>query len=70
MSLAAKGRRVLLLVPTITYRATDFVLAAKRLELDIVIGSNGALPLGGNPVVNVDPHDVGGSVRRLLAKIA
>ena len=39
-----KGRRVLLLVPPVTYRATDFVAAAKRLELDLVIGSNGACP--------------------------
>ncbi len=69
MSLAAKGKRVLLLVPPITYRATDFVVAANRLGLDVVIGSNGALPLGGNPVVNVDPDDVGGSVRRLLLAV-
>ena len=69
MSLTAKGKRVLLLVPPITYRATDFVVAAKRLELDVVIGSNGALPLGGNPVVNVDPDDLGGSVRRLLSTV-
>lgn len=69
MSLTAKGKRVLLLVPPITYRATDFVVAAKRLELDVVIGSNGALPLGGNPVVNVDPNDVDGSVRRLLSTV-
>jgi len=64
-----KGKRVLLLVPPITYRATDFVDAAKRLELDVVIGSDGALPLGGNPVVRVDPSDVDGSVRRLLATV-
>jgi biotin carboxylase len=62
-----KGKRVLLLVPPITYRATDFVLAANRLELDVVIGSNGALPLGGTPVVHVDPTDLAASVRRLLA---
>jgi biotin carboxylase len=62
-----KGRRVLLLVPPVTYRATDFVLAANRLELDIVIGSDGALPLGGSPVVRVDPADLDGSVRRVLA---
>lgn len=63
------GKRVLLLVPSITYRATDFVLAANRLELDVVIGSNGALPLGGAPVVHVDPSDLGESVRQLLATI-
>ncbi len=64
-----KGRRVLLLVPPITYRATDFVVAANRLELDVVIGSDGALPLGGNPVVPIDPADPGGSVRCLLATV-
>ena len=62
-----KGRRVLLLVPPVTYRATDFVIAANRLGLDVVIGSDGALPLGGNPVVRVEPSDLEGSVRRVLA---
>ena len=47
--------RVLLLVPAVTYRATDFLAAASRLGLDLVIGSDGALPLGGHPVVRVDP---------------
>ena len=55
------GKRVLLLVPAITYRATDFVAAAQRLGLDVVIGSDGALPLGGQPVVRVDPNDPGAS---------
>lgn len=64
-----KGRRILLLVPPITYRATDFVLAANRLELDVVIGSDGALPLGDNPVVHVDPADLGASVDRLLTTV-
>jgi len=64
-----KGRRVLLLVPPVTYRATDFVLAANQLELDVVIGSDGALPLGGKPVVPIDPRDPEGSVRRLLATV-
>ena len=60
-----KGKRMLLLVPAVTYRATDFIVAANRLELDLVIGTDGALSLGGNPVVRVDPEDLGGSVRRL-----
>jgi len=63
------GKRVLLLVPPVTYRATDFVQAASRLALDVVIGSNGALPLGGTPVVHVDPDDLDGSVDRLLSTI-
>jgi biotin carboxylase len=60
---------VLLLVPARTYRAADFLLAATRMGLDLVIGSDGALPLGGNPVVRVDPTDIEGSVRRLLATV-
>jgi biotin carboxylase len=64
-----KGRRVLLLVPPVTYRATDFVVAANRLGLDVVIGSDGALPLGDKPVVPIDPADPAGSVRRLLATV-
>jgi biotin carboxylase len=66
---SVKGKRVLLLVPPVTYRATDFVLAANRLALDVVIGSDGALPLGSNPVVRVDPADLGASVRRLLSTV-
>ncbi len=37
--------RVLLLVPARTYRAADFLLAAARLGLDLVVGTDGALPL-------------------------
>ena len=65
----AKKKRVLLLVPAITYRATDFVAAARGLGLDVVIGSDGALPLGGQPVVRVDPDDPGGSAQRLKSTI-
>ena len=65
----AKKKRVLLLVPAITYRATDFVAAGRRLGLDVVIGSDGALPLGGQPVVRVDPDDPGGSAQRLKSTI-
>lgn len=64
-----KGKRVLLLVPPITYRAADFVAAAVRLDLDLVIGSNGALPLGGNPVVHVDPDELGSSVDRIVSTV-
>ena len=63
-------KRVLLLVPAITYRATDFVAAAKRLGLDVVIGSDGALPLGGQPVVRVDPDDPGASAQNSRARSA
>ena len=59
--------RVLLLVPARTYRAADFLTAAARLELDLVIGSDGALPLGGRPVLHADPGDLDRSAGRLVA---
>src|SRR5437016_12408206 len=61
------GARVLLLVPARTYRAADFLTAAARLGLDLVIGSDGALPLGSIPVVRADPADPGRSAARLVA---
>jgi biotin carboxylase len=69
MTDVVRGKRVLLLVPPITYRATDFVSAAKRLALDVAIGSDGALPLGDDPVILVDPGDLGGSVSRLRSAV-
>ncbi len=60
--------RVLLLVPARTYRAAGFLLAAGRMGLDLVVGSDGALPLGGRPVIPVDPGDPEASVRRILAR--
>ena len=60
--------RVLLLVPARTYRATDFLVAAGRLGLDVVVGSDGALPLDRHLVVRVDPGDLEASVDRLLAR--
>ena len=65
---AAMAPRVLLLVPARTYRAADFLLAATRMGLDLVIGSDGALPLGGRPVIPVSPGDPDGSARRILAR--
>jgi len=64
---APPGPRVLLLVPARTYRAADFLLAAARMGLDLVVGSDGALPLGGRPVIPVSPSDPDGSARRILA---
>jgi biotin carboxylase len=65
---APAGPRVLLLVPARTYRAADFLLAAGRMGLDLVIGSDGALPLGGRPVIPVTPGDPDRSARRILAR--
>jgi biotin carboxylase len=63
------GRRVLLLVPARTYRAAGFLLAAARMGLDLVIGSDGALPVGGGrPVIPVNPADPDASTRRILAR--
>jgi biotin carboxylase len=59
---------VLLLVPARTYRAADFLLAAARMGLDLVIGSDGALPLGGRPVISVNPADPDGSARLITAR--
>ena len=60
--------RVLLLVPARTYRAADFLLAAGRMHLDLVVASDGALPLGGRPVIPVNPADPEASTRRILAR--
>ena len=38
------------------------------MGLDLVIGSDGALPLGGRPVIPVNPGDPDGSARRILAR--
>jgi hypothetical protein len=59
---------VLLLVPARTYRAADFLLAAARMGLDLVVGSDGALPLGDRPVIQVSPADPDASTRRVLAR--
>ena len=59
--------RVLLLIPARSYRAADFLLAAGRMGLDIVVGSDGALPLGGHPVIQVSPGDLQGSADRIMA---
>lgn len=65
---APAGPRVLLLVPARTYRAADFLLAAGRMGLDLVIGSDGALPLGDRPVIPASPADPGRSARLITAR--
>ena len=59
---------MLLLVPARTYRAADFLLAAARMGLDLVIGSDGALPLGGHPVIPVNPADPDRSASLVTAR--
>ena len=60
--------RVLLLVPARTYRATDFLVAASWPGLELVVGSDGALPLSHEHVIRVDPQDVQTSADRLVAQ--
>ena len=60
--------RVLLLVPARSYRAADFLHPAGRMGLDLVVGSDGALPLGLRPVIPVDPADPRGSADRIMAR--
>ena len=67
MTAGPAAPRVLLLVPARTYRAADFLAAASRLGLDLVVGSDGALPLGGRPVVPVNPADPEHSADRIMA---
>jgi biotin carboxylase len=59
---------VLLLVPARTYRAADFLAAARRMGLDLVVASDGALPLGGRPVVHVSPDDTESRADRIVAR--
>jgi len=59
---------VLLLVPARTYRAADFLAAAGRMGLELVVASDGALPLGGRPVVHVSPEDIEDSADRIIAR--
>lgn len=62
------GARVLLLIPAQTYRAADFLAAARQLGLTLVVGSDGALPLGGHPVLHADPRDAERSADRLVSR--
>ena len=54
---ATAGRRVLLLVPARSYRTADFMLAAATMGLNLIVASDGALPIGGSPVIPVHPGD-------------
>jgi biotin carboxylase len=62
------GARVLLLIPARTYRAADFLAAATRMGLDLVVASDGALPLGSHPVIRADPRDPERSASRIAAR--
>jgi biotin carboxylase len=48
---------VLLLVPTTTYRAPDFVAAARALGIDLVVGAEDASPIGDEDHIAAVPLD-------------
>jgi biotin carboxylase len=55
-------------VPARSYRTADFLAAAGRMGVDLVVGSDGALPLGGRPVIPVSLADPQASAERLVAR--
>jgi biotin carboxylase len=58
--------RVLLLVPTTTYRAPDFVAAARSLGIELVVGADDAPVLGeGDRVISLPLSDVPAAVERI-----
>lgn len=62
------GSRVLLLAPARSYRAADFVLAATRMGVDLTVASDGALLLGGRPVIRVHPGDPARSAELIASR--
>lgn len=64
-------RRVLLLVPSTSYRAGDFMHAARQLGIDVVVGSNHRPVLGrlaGDTTLVLDFDDAQASVGRIAAR--
>src|SRR4030081_2911985 len=62
--------RVLLLIPSRTYRTHDFMEAASRLNVEVVVGSEHRPALAGlmqGRQIRLDFHDVGGSTQRIVA---
>jgi biotin carboxylase len=59
---------VLLLVPARSYRAADFMLAAAKSELDLLVVSDGALPAGGRQVIAVRPGDLDRAAAQIAAR--
>jgi biotin carboxylase len=60
--------RVLLLLPSGTYKAPDFLEAARRLDVDVVVGSDTAQTLAeamGDRALVVDLSDPAGSARKI-----
>ncbi|HEV2014528.1 MAG TPA: ATP-grasp domain-containing protein [Candidatus Dormibacteraeota bacterium] len=62
--------RVLLLIPSRTYRTHDFMEAAARLDVEVVVGSEHRPALAGlmeGRQLRLDFHDLEGSTRRIVA---
>jgi biotin carboxylase len=62
--------RVLLLIPSRTYRAHDFMEAAARLDVEVVVGSEhrpALAELMDGRQLRLDFHDLEGSTRRIVA---
>ncbi len=62
--------RVLLLIPSRTYRTHDFMEAAARLDVEVVVGSehrSALAALMADRQIRLDFHDVEGSTRRIVA---
>lgn len=56
--------RILLLIPTTSYRASDFLAAAKAMAVDVTVGSDEAQVLaafskGGTATINFDDPGIG-----------
>ncbi len=60
--------RILLLVPSRTYRATDFVEAARSLDVEVIVGTQDPSPLAaaGDATVAVDLDDVDAGRRAIV----
>ncbi len=62
--------RVLLLIPSATYRAPDFMAAAQRLDIEVVVGSDRGSPLEGvaaGRTLTVDLNDPQAGARQIAA---
>ncbi len=62
--------RVLLLIPSRTYRTHDFMTAASRLDVEVVVGSEHRPALAGlmdGRHLRLDFEDLGGSTERIVA---
>jgi biotin carboxylase len=58
--------RVVLVVPTATYKATDFVLAAEALGVEVVVASDEAPPLARSVVVDLDDAEAAAGLLAVL----